>query len=313
MENLSTVTSFILTAYAELEGHRYLYFIFLLILYFLILLVNAVLIAVICIERGLHGPMYLFICNLAVNGVYGSTSLLPSMLHHLLSHNYEISLSFCLLQIHCLHTYGSVELNILSMMSYDRYVAICRPLHYHQLLSRRKVCTLITLSWSHANILFGLFFIFTVQRTFCDAIIEKVYCINSALLKLSCFEISLENMVGVFVASFALVPQLLMILFSYAQILRICLFTSKESQAKSIQTCTPHLLAVINYGVGCFFELIQSRVKATHIPYKARIFMSLYFMVIPPVINPVIYGITIRAIRVQILKLFSGMKKLVIK
>ncbi|XP_035241445.1 olfactory receptor 52L1-like isoform X3 [Anguilla anguilla] len=308
MENLSTVTSFILTAYTELEDHRYLYFIFLLNLYILILLVNAVLIVVICIERGLHGPMYLFICNLAVNGVYGSTSLLPSMLHHLLSHNYEISLTFCLLQIFCLYTHVSVDLNVLAVMSYDRYVAICCPLHYHQLMSRRKVCTLIALSWSHAHILFGLFFILTVQRTFCSAIIEKVYCVNFELVKLSCFETSFQNRVGFVVACLVIVPQLLMILFSYAQILRICLFASKESQAKAIRTCTPHLLVVINFSVGCFFETIQSRFNMSHVPYKARIFLSLYFLIIPPLFNPIIYGISIQAIRVHIVKLFSGMK-----
>ncbi|XP_064159068.1 olfactory receptor 52L1-like [Anguilla rostrata] len=308
MENVSAVTSFILTAYTELEDHRYLYFILLLVLYVLILLVNSGLIVVICIERGLHGPMYLFICNLAVNGVYGSTSLLPPMLGHLLSQNYEISRTFCLLQIFCLHSHASVDLNVLAVMGYDRYVAICHPLHYHQLMSHRKVCTLIALSWSHAHILFGLFFILTVQRTFCAAIIEKVFCANFELVKLSCFETSFQNRVGFVVAFLVIVPQLLMILFSYAQILRICLFASKESQAKAFQTCTPHLVAVINYSVGCFFEVTQSRFNMSHIPYKARIFLSLYYLIIPPLFNAIIYGISIQAIRAHIVKLFSGMK-----
>ncbi|XP_035241846.1 olfactory receptor 142-like [Anguilla anguilla] len=308
MENLSAVTYFILTAYTELEDHRYLYFILLLVLYILILLVNSVLIVVICIERGLHGPMYLFICNLAVNGVYGSTSLLPPMLGHLLSQNYKISLTFCLLQIFCVHTYGAVELNILAVMSYDRYVAICCPLHYNKILSRKKVCTLITLSWSYAYIVFGLFFILTVQNTFCDANIEKVYCVNFALVRLSCLDTSTQSIVGLAAIGLILVPQILMIIFSYAQILRICLFASKKSQTRAIQTCTPHLLAVINYAVGCFFEVIHSRFSTSDVPYKARIFMSLSFLIFPPILNPVIYGISIQAIRVQIVKLFSGMR-----
>ncbi|XP_061072373.1 olfactory receptor 1M1-like [Conger conger] len=212
MENISAVTSFILTAYTELEDHRYLYFMCFLFLYIVILLVNSVLIFVIYIDRGLHEPMYLFICNLAVNGVYGCTSLLPSMLSHLFSHNYEVSLTNCLLQIYCLHSYGIVEFTILAVMSYDRYVAICFPLHYHLLMSDKK-------------------------------------------------------------------SYIVMILFSYAQILRICLFASKESQIKALQTCTPHLLTVINYGLGCLFELFQSRFNMTHVPYKARIFLSIYFII----------------------------------
>ncbi|XP_064159773.1 olfactory receptor 52L1-like [Anguilla rostrata] len=308
MENVSAVTSFILTAYTELEDHRYLYFICFLLSYLLIFLGNLVLIAVISIERSLHEPMYWFICSLAVNGLYGSTCLFPSLLGHLLSHNYEVSLTQCLLQIYCLHTYGTIEFTILAAMSYDRYVAICHPLHYHLLMSPKKLYAAITLSWVIPLIYFALLFIFTVQRTFCDKIIEKVYCSNFPLVKLSCFDTTIQSFVGL--ASLFVSPcsQIAMILFSYVQILRICLSASKESQIKAIQTCTPHLLAVINYAVGSLFELIQSRFNMSNVPYKARIFMTLYFLIFPPMFNPVIYGISIQAIRVQIFKLFSGKK-----
>ncbi|XP_064158814.1 olfactory receptor 52L1-like [Anguilla rostrata] len=309
MENGSVVTSFILKAYTELEDHRYLYFTGFLLLIILLLFTNTVLITVIYIERGLHEPMYFFMCNLAVNGIYGSISLLPSILRYLMSHTYEISLTACLLQIFCIHTHAAVEFCILAVMGYDRYVATCRPLHYHQSMSHRKVWTLIALSWIYPNIIFGLYFILTVQRTFCETIIEKLHCMNFSLVKLSCLQISIQSIVGFVVTVFLLVPHLFMILFSYAQIFRICLSASKESQTKAIQTCTPHLLAVINYVVGLLFEFIQDRFNMSHVPHKARIFMSLYFLIIPPLFNPVIYGIRIQAIRVQIFKLFSPRKR----
>ncbi|XP_035241843.1 olfactory receptor 51E1-like [Anguilla anguilla] len=315
MENGSVVTSFILKAYTELEDHRYVYFTGFLLLFILMVLTNVILIIVIYTEKGLHEPMYFFMCNLAVNGIYGTISLLPSVLGYLTSHSYEISLTACLLQIYCIHTYATVEFSILAVMGYDRFVAICHPLHYHQLMSHRKVCTFIALSWIYPCIVFGLYFILTTQRTFCDRIIERVYCISFELLKLSCLEISTQTNVGFVVTIFLIVPQLLMILFSYAQILRICLFASKESQTKAIQTCTPHLLSVINYSVGCLFELISNYLKFSHfntaqVPYKARIFLFLYFLIIPPLFNPVIYGVSITAIRAQILKLFTTKNKL---
>ncbi|XP_061072375.1 olfactory receptor 51B5-like [Conger conger] len=251
MENLSVVTSFRLTAYTELEDHRYLYFVCFLILYILILFSSSVLIVVIFTEKGLHEPMYLFICNLAANGLFGSTSLLPSILGHLLSHNYEISLTFCLLQIYCLLSYATVEFTILAVMAYDRYVAICHPLHYHLLMSPKKVYAAILLSW-------------------------VIPC-----------------------------SHIVMILFSYAQILRICLFASKESQIKALQTCTPHLLSVMIFSVGCLFEIIQSRFNMSHVVFEARMFLSIYIFLFPPLLNPVIYGILIQAIKSQILKLFS--------
>ena len=120
--------------------------------------------------------MYLFICSLAVNGVYGSTSLLPSMLSHLFSHNYEISLTRCLLQIYCLHSCATVEFTILAVMGYDRYVAICFPLHYHIRMSPKKAYAAIVLSWFIPFLYFALYFILTVRLSFCGKFIEKVYC-----------------------------------------------------------------------------------------------------------------------------------------
>ncbi|XP_061072397.1 putative olfactory receptor 10J6 [Conger conger] len=308
MENGSAVTSFILNAYSEFEDHRYGYFTSFLLLFIILLLTNIILITVICIERDLHEPMYFFVCNLAVNGIYGTISLFPSVLANLVSNTYVISLSACLLQIFCIQTYGSVEFSILAVMGYDRYVAICHPLHYRQLMSHRKVCALIALSWIYPCVVFLVYFLLSVQLTFCERTIEKVYCINFELIKLSCFETYIQNIVGLAVAFSVIVPQLLMILFSYAQILRICLNASKESQAKAIQTCTPHLLAVINYAMGVLFEIISSRFNMSHVPHKARIFMSLHFVIFPPLCNPVVYGITIQAIRVQIFKLFATCK-----
>ena len=308
MENISAVTSFILKAYTELEDHRYLYSLCFLILYILIILGNSVLIAVISIERSLHGPMYLFICSLSVNGLYGSTCLFTSLLTHLLSRNYEISLAHCLLQLYNLHSYATIEFAILAAMSYDRYAAICHPLHYHLLMSRKKQYAAITLSWVLPLIYNSLLITFTMLGTFCGRIIEKVYCTNFQVAKLSCFDTTIQNYVGLAAIFIAPTSQIVLILFSYAQILRICLFASKESQIKALQTCTPHLLTVINYSLGCIFEIIQSRFNMTHIPPQARIFMSLYFLIIPPFGNPVIYGISIQAIRVQIFKLFCGKK-----
>ncbi|XP_064159112.1 olfactory receptor 52K2-like isoform X2 [Anguilla rostrata] len=308
MENRSVVMSFILTAYTEMEDHRYVYFTGFLLLFILMLLVNIILITIIYIEASLHEPMYFLLCSLAVNGIYGTISLLPSILGHLMSHTYEISLTACLSQIFCLHTYGAVEFITLAAMGYDRYVAICHPLHYHQLMSHRKVYTLIALCWIYPFIVFGMYFILTAQLIYCDNIMEKVYCASFALIKLSCFDISFHSKLGHVVTVFIIVPQVLMILFSYAQILRICLTASKESQAKAIQTCTPHLLAVINYAVGVLFEVISIRFNMSHVPYKVRIFLSLYFLIFPPLLNPVMYGISIQAIRVQIFKLFFTCK-----
>ncbi|XP_029111699.1 olfactory receptor 52L1-like [Scleropages formosus] len=306
MQNISAVTSFILVAYTEMEKLKYLYFTVFLLLYLLILCLNLLVIGVIYSQKSLHDPMYIFVSNLVVNGIYGSTSLIPYLLYQLMSHSHEISLGLCLAQIYCLHTYGFIEFCILAAMSYDRYIAICHPLHYHIVMSPQKVIGLIALSWMYPLIAFGSYFILTAQLTFCSRIIPKVYCANFLLVRLSCFDTSVHSTVGLIATVLFSGPQLLMVMFSYAQILRVCLLASRESRVKALQTCTPHLLAFANYSIGCFFEIIQSRFNMSNFPSGSDTFMSLYSLIFPPLLNPTIYGIIVQNIRVRILKIYTA-------
>ncbi|XP_018588040.2 olfactory receptor 52E8-like [Scleropages formosus] len=308
MENTSAVTSFMLTVYKEMEDLKYFYFTVFFLLYLLTLCLNILIIGVIYSEKSLHEPMYIFVCNLAVNEMYGSTSLIPSILGQLISCSQEISLGLCLAQIYCLHTYGFVEFSVLAIMSYDRYIAICHPLRYHIIMSSQKVNFLIALSWIYPLSAFGMYFILTTKLTFCSRFIPKVYCNNFALVKLSCFDTSVHSVIGLIATVLFVLPALLMILFSYAQILRICLLVSKESRIKAVQTCTPHLLAVLNYSIGGLFEIIQSRFNMSYLPSTSRMFMSVYFLVFPPLLNPAIYGLSVQNIRVRVLKLLPVWK-----
>lgn len=302
MDNMSEVTSFILTGYFEMEDLKYLYFTVFFLLYIMTVFANVLLICVICAERSLHEPMYIFLCTLAVNGMYGSTSLVPSVLGQLMSPSHIVSLGCCLAQIYSLHTYIIAEFSVLAVMSYDRYIAICYPLHYHIFMSPRKVCVLAVLSWIYPFVAFGIYFIFTTKLTFCRNLIPKVHCMNFELVRLSCFSTYVHSIVGLVATVFYLVPQILMILFSYVHIFRICLKASKESRAKAAQTCTPHLIAAVNFSVGCFFEVIQSRFDSSRLSFELRLFLSLYYLTFPPLLNPLIYGISVHAIRVQAIK-----------
>ncbi|XP_036379238.1 olfactory receptor 1509-like [Megalops cyprinoides] len=310
MENASVVTSLILTAYYDMEGLKYLYFITFLLLYIITIVLNFLLIVIICVDRALHEPMYVFVCNLAFNGLFGSTALLPPLLSNLLSHSHEVSVACCKAQVFCLHTYSSAEFALLTVMGYDRYIAICHPLQYHSIMSLSKVYKLIAFSWLYPVAAVAVIFSLTERLIFCEANIDKVYCSNHSLVKLSCTDTSVVNIIGLISVGVYTIPQIILILYSYSQILRICLLSSKESQIKALKTCTPHLIALINYTFGCFFEISQSRLNMSHVHYGIRLFMSLYFLIFPPMINPAIYGMCIQAIRVKIFKMFSSMSKL---
>jgi len=142
--------------------------------------------------------MYVFLCNLAVNGIYGGTALLPSLMGTLMSPSHEVSLACCKAQTYFLHTYAIIEFTILSVMSYDRYVAICYPLQYHSIMTITRVYKLIAFSWGYPLVAFALFFILTLRLTICRNIIERVYCSNYSLVKLSCDDTNVVSAIGLF-------------------------------------------------------------------------------------------------------------------
>ncbi|KAM4545898.1 olfactory receptor 6E1-like [Odontesthes bonariensis] len=178
-----------------MEDLKPMYFCIFLIIYLIIIVENVLLIEVIHHEKSLHEPMYVLLCNLAVNELYGSTALLPALLVNILSPLHEISLSFCQIQIFAVHTYAITEFTILAVMSYDRYVAICHPLSYHAIMSQR-IAKLIVFMWLYPVLGFLIVFIFTLRLPYCGRIIEKVYCVNYLLVKLACTDTSLVNIIG---------------------------------------------------------------------------------------------------------------------
>ncbi|XP_061105429.1 olfactory receptor 10R2-like [Conger conger] len=305
MENTSMVTSVILTTFYEMEDLKYLYVMIFLLVYLTIVAENVILIVVIYVHRALHEPMYIFVCNLSFNALYGSTSLLPPIMSNLVSKTHEVSLSCCQAQVFCLHTYAIIEFTILAVMSYDRYAAICHPLQYHTIMSVSKVFKCIVLSWLYPIIAFGMIFVRTVSLIFCGKTMERVFCINFSLIKLSCADTTISNVMGLLSLVVYCVPQLSVILYSYVCILRICLCSPKESQLKALRTCIPHLLSTVNYTIGCCFEMCQTRLDMSYMHYGARIFMSLYVSLCPCILNPILYGMSLQAIRVQVLKLVT--------
>lgn len=304
MKNLSEITSFYLSEYHGMEEMKPMYFCFFLIIYLTIVAENVTLIEVIYHEKSLHEPMYVLLCNLAVNELYGSSALLPALLVNMLPESHEISLSFCQLQVYAIHTYAIVEFTILAVMSYDRYAAICHPLSYHIIMSHRIV-KLIVFMWIYPMLAFLIVLIFTLQLSFCGRTIEKVYCLNYLLVKLACTDTSIVNIIGLLSVGLYTVPQLVMIFYSYTHILRICISSFSKSKFKALRTCTPHLLAVVNYTVGCFFEIAQGRFDNRHLSYQTKLFLSLYFLIFPPLLNPAIYGLSTQFIRVRIFRLLS--------
>uniref|UniRef100_A0A3P8ZPQ5 Olfactory receptor n=1 Tax=Esox lucius TaxID=8010 RepID=A0A3P8ZPQ5_ESOLU len=281
--NSTQFHSFILAGYSDIGRLKYFYLFIITALYISILFANTLLIVVICTERSLHKPMYLFLCSLFVNDLYGSTALFPALMTNLVSDDHSVS---------------TVNL---AVMSYDRYLAICYPLQYNVLMAPKKVCILVCVTWLFTFVNDIIHLSLTLRLQLCGNVIEKLYCDNYLVVKLACStsDMTVNNIFGLcgFVVLFA-VP-LFTICLSYIKILTICLKSSTENRQKAFNTCTPHLASLLNFSFGCFLILIQSRIDRPrqNVPAVLHTVLSVYFLMCQPLFNPIVYGVRMDKIR----------------
>ncbi|XP_018560475.1 olfactory receptor 142 [Lates calcarifer] len=309
MINYTQVSYFTLGAYFDTGLFKHLYFLIVLMIYVAILCANVLLIVIICMNRSLHEPMYLFLCSLFLNELYGSTGLFPFLLLQILSDIHTVSVPFCLLQVFCLYSYGGVEFFTLAVMSYDRYLAICYPLQYNTRMTFNKISLLTALMWFYP-FLNNTFIVccLTAPLQLCGNIINKVYCDNYYIVKLACSDTRVNNIFGLvhmFTVIFGLV---LVILYTYMRILKVCFSGSKQTRQKAVSTCTPHLVSLLNFTLGAFFEIVQSRFNLNNLPNTLRIVLSIYWLMCQPLINPLLYGLKMSKIRTVFKSLLTGRK-----
>ncbi|XP_047248596.1 olfactory receptor 11A1-like [Girardinichthys multiradiatus] len=294
--NVSQVSYFTLSAYFYIGLFKYVVFLFLMCVYFFIISSNVLLITVICVNRSLHKPMYMFLCSLFVNELYGSLGLFPFLLVQILSDVHTVSVPLCFLQIFCLYMYVNVEFYNLAIMSYDRYLAICYPLHYNKQMQRNTVIKLAVLTWFLPLLNIIVMISLNASSRLCGNIIDRVFCINYYVTKLVCSSATASNIYGLvytFTVPFSLTA---LIVYTYVRILKVCFSGSKQTRQKAVSTCTPHLASVLNFSFGCFFEILQSRFDMSRVPNVLRIILSLYFVTSQPLFNPVMYGLKLRKI-----------------
>ncbi|KAJ7997464.1 hypothetical protein DPEC_G00229290, partial [Dallia pectoralis] len=261
MINSTQFTSILLAGYRDIGQLKYLYFLIVTVLYISILFSNTLLIVVICTERSLHKPMYLFLCSLFVNDVYGSTALYPAIMINLLSDDHSVSTVYCYIQIFCIYSYASIEFGNVAVMSYDRYLAICYPLQYNMLMTHKTVCISVCVIWLYTLVHISLHVFLTVRLQLCGIVIDNMFCDNYLVVKLACSasDAAVNNIYGLTDYCLLVGVTLFTIFFCYTAILNICLKSSIATRKKALSTCTPHLASLLNFSFGCFLTVLQSR------------------------------------------------------
>ncbi|XP_053084681.1 olfactory receptor 6N2-like [Pangasianodon hypophthalmus] len=307
--DFTNVTYLTLDGHVDLQNYRYVYFLITLTVYISIIVFNTVVIFVIFMNKHLHEPMYIFIAALLCNALFGATSLYPKLLIDLLSEKQITSYHSCLFQAFFVYAYGASEFVLLSAMAYDRYVSICKPLHYSNIVKMSTVRKLLCFSWFWPCCEIGIGTVLISQLPLCKFKLNRIYCDGYSIIKLSCREIALNNFYGLFIFIIAVFPPLIFIIFSYIRILAVCLKNSKDFRRKALQTCLPHMLIVIIFSVNICFEMINNRLESHQIPHIIAMIMSVEFLLIPPLFNPIIYGLKLQEILKSIKRLISWKKR----
>uniref|UniRef100_A0A7N6B2Q5 Olfactory receptor n=1 Tax=Anabas testudineus TaxID=64144 RepID=A0A7N6B2Q5_ANATE len=306
MDN-NTGFHFDLTMYVNIGFYRYPAFVVSLMLFAIILFANLAIILVVSLERTLHEPMYLFIALLSVNSLYGSTGFFPRFLLDLLSDTHLISRPACFTQIYIIYTYASYDLTILSIMAYDRYVAVCDPLHYHNKVTPKTVCRLAAFAWICPAFSIGLCVYLAVRLPLCGNKLKKVYCAIWNIAKLSCVSTSTNNVVGFLVTSITIILPLIYVLYTYFRIILVCRKNSSEFKSKVFQTCLPHTILFVSYSVSGFCDIALNRLNDESLNPLFAVILSLEFVIIPPLLNPLIYGLKLPEIQRNIFKVLSNL------
>uniref|UniRef100_A0AAZ1X1V6 Olfactory receptor n=1 Tax=Oreochromis aureus TaxID=47969 RepID=A0AAZ1X1V6_OREAU len=288
MGNSSEIVSFVLAAYGNVGALKYMYFVTILFWYLFICVANTILIVVIRVDRRLHEPMYILLCNLCVNEINSSTSLYPLLLSQMFSDSHEVTVPLCFLQMCCMYTTASVEFCSLAAMAYDRYIAICHPFSYNVIMNTERVFMLILLVWIFSFVSFLLSFSFIFGLRFCGNIIDNVYCDHQLIIRLSC-SVSIHSSISIifFVIMSIFIPFSL-ISASYVKILRVCRKTSTENKQKAVTTCTPQIVSVSNLFVGCICYSIDFRFLVSQVPDEVHIILPIYLLICQPMLTPFI-------------------------
>ncbi|XP_030284968.1 olfactory receptor 4P4-like [Sparus aurata] len=304
MDNSSVVTLFTLSGLSGTTNYRHTLFALTLLCYFVIWLVNLTIIVTIVVDKNLHQPMYIFLCNLCFNGLYGTAGFYPKFLIDLLSTIHVISYAGCLLQGFVLHSSVGADVSIITVMAYDRYLAICRPLVYHSVMTTQRVCVFVAFSWLVPLCLLFLSSLTTLRLSLCGSHIPKLYCINHLIGKLSC-SASTAHLIVPALNYTVYVLYIMFIVWSYMYLLKKCKF-SAENRSKFMQTCLPHLLCLITVMVSILFDVLYVRFGSKKLPQGVTNFMSIEFLIIPPIINPLIYGFKLTQIKNRIKQFLCG-------
>ncbi|XP_072254663.1 olfactory receptor 52P1-like [Pyxicephalus adspersus] len=277
-------------------------------MYLITMLANISVLFIIKTEESLHQPMYLFLSMFLLTDLVQSNAALPKMLLIFWFNFQEISFEGCLLQMFFIHSFSIISSSVLLAMAFDRYVAVCQPLRYSNILTNSIIAKIgILVVMRGALLIFPHPFL--VRRLpFCKShVIQHTYCEHIAVAKLACADIRINVVYGLVVALLVVGVDAICITVSYSMIV-IAVFNlpSQEARNKVGSTCISHVCVILLAYIPALFSFFTQRFGGH--TSSTQIILSSLYLIVPPMLNPIIYGIKTKEIQRTILKLLCSQK-----
>jgi olfactory receptor len=294
--NQTVLSEFLLLGLPIWREHQNLFYILFLAMYLITILGNLLIIVLIHLDSHLHTPMYSFLSNLSFSDLCFSSVTMPKLLQNMQNQVPSIPYAGCLTQMYFFLFFADSESFLLVAMAYDRYVAICFPLHYTSIMSPKLCLWLVVLSWVLTTFHAMLHTLLVARLSFCeDNVIPHFFCDMSALLKLACSDIQVNEWVIFIMGGLILVIPFVVIIVSYARIFSSILkVSSTQGICKAFSTCGSHLSVVsLFYGTVIGLYLCPSSNNST----VNETVMAMIYTVVTPMLNPFIYSLRNRDMR----------------
>ncbi|XP_056416254.1 olfactory receptor 142-like [Hyla sarda] len=301
MENAFNISkNLVLLGLVEMEELRYLYCVLSISLYSFILLLSVIIVFVIFTDTTLHEPMYILISNLVLNGIFGSSSFFPKLIVDLMTSSTTITHGNCVAQALCVALFAFYEMNTFTIMAYDRYLAVCHPLHYGMLVTNERIINLTIGSFLVTFILSLIAVLLTSKLPLCGNLINNIVCDNMSIVNLSCVDSSVSQLFSASASAVYICVTILVTVFSNLQIFVVCSKLSGESRQKAVHTLVTHLLNFSVFFVGLFFIFIRYRLVGVNLPVIIHILFSVTPLLVPPLFNPLIYGVRTHVLKIRL-------------
>ncbi|XP_004422018.1 PREDICTED: olfactory receptor 4K5-like [Ceratotherium simum simum] len=290
--NCSVVSEFVLLGLSSSQELQLFFFVFFSVLYVVTALGNLLIIITVTSDNSLRSPMYFLLGNLSFVDICQASFATPKMIADFLSEHETISFSTCIAQIFFVHLFTGGEMVLLVSVAYDRYVAMCKPLHYVVIMSRRTCTVLVTISWAVGLVHTLSQLSFTVNLPFCGpSVVDSLFCDLPRVTKLACLDSYIIEILIAVNSGILSLSTFSLLVSSYIIIHVTVWFNSSVAMAKAFSTLVSHITIVMLFFGPCIFIYVSPFTT-----YPVDKVLAIFFIIFTPILNPIIYTLRNRNI-----------------